>query len=695
MRLFKQGRNEMLPQRLLRIGDNLDDQSNNIRSDKFINFEKLSVRVFDPELADEKVDKFYINTPSEPLKLGDSFEIPIFGRLGAFERWLFALFLKPDKRVYIITGEAGCGKSTTITYLINRLNELPNYQPDDLFPIRLNLNESAYNTHDERIAKDLLYEELSSRLLGILRLNEIITEDVELLDYWNWGLNYEIKHQKTRQTIFSDIASKLKNAKQLHTTDPDYLTQFEDRKSVLANLKASPNKYFNYILRLWDYSLTINHKRQRSFIIIDNIDKASLIVQSALLSLLNDISSDPGPCVFVTMRPETFINLNIASYKKSKSFEIKDHPGFKASLIIKDRIERFVSNKDEYYDPIDGLSHDQYDSIYSFLSSILRVYSSERSYRHTDFLDAACGNNLRLALCLAQKYFKISIMEFDEGAISPHTLNRIVVVNQGNTQHREHVRSLMPNLFKLRIDKDTAPLLKYRILCYLNLQPNHTAAQIKIRMDMVGFNYRELEDVKGGLSDLLSYSCNLLISDGLEKYNSDEEYLQSSNNHLSLSTKGKDYFDKIIFNLDYIQEIMLDSYLPSTWVWTKLPFSDLPQKFILLLDYINFLHGIDLFETRNYILYHFTKKHYQSVYGNELLTLTLLRNCCTSILNIYMKKRSSLSKAEQDEFKNVFNKAVTNLYNYNDKNFKLVGINSIAAENILGEIQQKTGIMRE
>lgn len=685
----------MFGERFLRIGDNLDDLSKKVRSERFINFDKLAVKVFDPELADTKVDEFYINTQSDPLNPGDFFDLPIFTHLGAFERLLLSLFLKPDKRIYIITGEAGCGKTTSITYLINRLSELPDYQPDDMFPIRLNLNESMYENRNEHIAKDLLYKELSSRLLGILRVNGLITEEIELVDFWNQGLLDEKKYQKSRQTLFSDIASNLKNAKQLEITDSNYLAIFEDREHALAELKASPNKYFNYILRLWDYSLKTNNKQQRSFIIIDNIDKASLNVQSSLLSLLNDISSDPGPCVFVTMRPETFISLNMKSYKKSKSVEIIKHPGFKASLIIKNRIERFVTNKDEYYDGYDGLSHEQYDSIYNFMSTLLRIYSSERSSRHTDFLDAASGNNLRLALCLAQKYFGISIMEFNEGAISPHTLNRVVVVNQGEAQHREHIRSLIPNLFELRTDKDTTPLLKYRILCFLNSQPHHTAAQINVRMEMVGFGYGELEDVKGGLSDLLDYSYNLLISDGLEKYDSDNEYFQSANNQLSLSSKGKNYYDKIIYNLDYIQEIMLDSYLPSSWVQKRLPFSNLPEKFLLLLDYINYLHDIDLKETTNYIRYGFSKSDYHNHYGSELLTLTLLKNCCSSILNIYIKKRNSLSRTEQDDFKSVFNKAVAYLYNYNSKNLNLIGISSVTVEDILSNIQEKTGIMKE
>lgn len=683
----------MSSQRLLRIGDNLDDLSKINHHEKFINFEKLATRVFDPELADEKVDRFYINTPSEQLVTGDSFDSTHFAGLGAFERGLLSLFLKPEKRVYIITGQAGCGKSTSITYLVSRFDDITKSSKRSIYPIRLNLNESMYETNDEIIAKDLLYGELTSKILGILRMNGI-PEKVELIDFWNWGLDNEQRNLSTQQTVFSDIASYLSQVKDLMTSDPEYQQLYSDRKNVLEHLKLSPNKYFNYILRLWGYSLQIQGEQQRSFIILDNIDKASSIVQFSLLSLLNDISSEPGPCVFVTMRPETFDYLHIKGFKKSKSIGTREHPGFNASMVIKDRIERFVNNPNLYYDSCDGLSINEFQNFHSFMETILSIYNSEKSSVHTDFLDAASGNNLRIALCLAQKYFKISVIEFNEGRISHHTLNRIVVVNEGNPQHRDHFRSLMQNLFVLQPDNPSKPLLKYRILCYLHSRPQYTDKLINISSEMVGFEYLATGEVKPGLSDLLSYSNNLLITDGLENYHSDDEFVHSSNNNISLSSKGQKYFDKIIFSLDYIQEIMLDCYLPLDWVTKRLPFSTLPEKFSLLLDFIDYLNIIDQMDTDYYIRYHFGRARYHTSYGHEFLTLTLLRNCCTSILSIYLAKKRGLTANEKEEFNNVFNKAITNLFNYNEKNLSLIGISSLEAKKILTDIQTYTEVMR-
>lgn len=661
----------------MRIGNNLDNSSNLIRKPYFgVNYDNLSAKVFDADLIPSKVNDCYINTSFVPIGPSDHFENEIFNDLGFFERQLLSKLLNPVKKVLFLCGGAGCGKTTTIHYLNNLIKtNLKDDVGNFFFPIILDLNSNKYKNISEKQARELLYQEICSNLRGLINLHHLINLETELIDFWDVNFD-KARNEFLGYSVFIWLAEKLESTDKLSRKNPNFKSLFASRKKLFSLLQKDDFYNFNYLMQLWGFIFETLDVKLGSYIIFDNIDSADLVVQSALLSIVNDAIYDSGPHLLISLRPETFLSHNIRKFRNSKVVDRINHPGFLPSVVIIDRLNKFINDPISFYNKDDGLSKDQFIFLTNFMKTISDIFTSNQGYKHTNFLNAACGDSLRQALVLAQKYFKISAMEFNDGKLSAHTLNRIVVVNHGEEQRHENHRYFIPNLFELKELKNSARLIKLRILNYLYRKSDKSEEHINIRMEMKGFGYSETKEVKLALSDLLDYSSALLITNGLDSYNTEEEFLRSSKDIITLSEKGVGYIDHIIYNLDYIQEIILDCYMPSHWINKKIRFSNIPEKFTLLLNFLNYLYEIDLTETKYYLTY-YNIDHYRDIHGKSLITIPLINNSCNAIYSIFSSILASGDVSLIRNYEAPLQSAAALLYNAKNQNEKLLGFTCI------------------
>lgn len=109
---------------LFRLGDRLDQASLDMRKPYFQTADNLAKRIFNTVLKDNYLDDYYIQSAKRSGaegKTGTENGLEIFANLGEYERKIIGKILESERKALCIVGPHGCGKTTTIHYLVNKL----------------------------------------------------------------------------------------------------------------------------------------------------------------------------------------------------------------------------------------------------------------------------------------------------------------------------------------------------------------------------------------------------------------------------------------------------------------------------------------------------------------------------------------------------------------------------------------------
>jgi ABC-type oligopeptide transport system ATPase subunit len=639
---------------LIRLGDRLDEATLITRKPYFQAADNLAKRVFNPAFNKNTLDAYYIQSPkreneesSEELE-GD---IVAFKNFGEYERTIFGKILNPERKVLCIVGPIGCGKTTTIRYILKRLIEQP-CQGCQIIEsckrqkmiLATDFNERHFKTvNSEEHAAKILLEEICNQMRAKLKVHGIPSREEELTQFWNEEIE-NLRSGDPQSSAFVRIVNILPEDS-IIAVSPLSREELSLREKTLSSIEANKEIYLDYLIRLWGYVIRNEYggKHGCALLAFDNIDKASPVVQSALLSIVQASARDPGPIFLLLVRPETFDRLGMAT----DIIDMERHRGPSPSHIVLNRLEKFVANPDLFFVDNEGLKQEEFNLVKNFILNVYRLIKSEsqRTSPYITFLDMACGNSVRLALLTAQNLFRAS--EFDmlrDESLSIYSLIRLSV-NQGESQFKVTQRSPIANLFHVKGEEDGRLLVKPRILKYLLASPERRRSLNDIKHTLKAFGYQELTLIRGAINETQNIYCQIVRSNGFDSY-TEHEFLNAGTQILTLTKIGEGYGTHLLFSIDYIQEIMLDTYVSPERFGIRISYSYLTDKFLLLKNFLNELRLADVAETTRFIQDR-SKNVYFNTFGTYLLSLEIIWEAYKAISRLISSLQQSANPPER------------------------------------------------
>lgn len=627
---------------LMLLRDRLDDPSRQTLKPRFDRADNLSKRIFNPELGLDEVSEYYIPTQRQPEAGPEESEEDAAGwrsGFGAFEDDEVGKLLCPKRKVLCIHGPMGCGKTTTVQYIVEKLRLRPHDCENDtdlchkdrmILYIDFRHTPSLSDNNEERVTTSLL-EILCNQMRAQLKTRNIPEPVEEVTSFWAEELEC-LRAKSSTSSAFAFIAGKLTDASPDHVgASPITEKEFAERKDLLGSVEARLEYYLDYLVRLWGYVIrTYYHGNHGcAFVVLDNIDKASAIAQSRLVYYLKACARDPGPTFLITVRPETFRARGIALAIGADVLDIEEHKGPPPSQVVLDRLQRFVRCPDPYFLK-DGLAYDDFQEICSYLHQVRDTLasSSDSAEAYLGYLDAACGRDLRLALVMSQKLIT-NVGEFElRESPSGYTLIR-VCVRPRLEAHGFQAKPSSQSLFHVIGEEYGRLLVKPRILQFLFTLPEKAISLNGLIYVLAGFGYREKGLIRKAINELLHTHSQLVRSNGFDSY-TEEEFLNCGTQQIVLTEMGHGHIKTLLRCLEYVQEAMLDAYVPVSHLDLRVSYSYLPDKLLLLDDFLRTLERADREETDTFIR-NLGRREYFRCFGKHLLSLEMIWEISKSI----------------------------------------------------------------
>lgn len=601
--------------------------------------DNLASRVLFPDVASN--GHFYVHR--RPLVSPPEFVARLIGvnKIGEYEAMLLGKLLNPPNPVMCIEGPSGCGKSTTVAYLVKMIQALkksPEHNEGSetsraIKMARIDFRELGHgeyghekiDTPDGKSVLEDLVREICYELSA--RCREDLTDEEE---YWTFVGGVISKYVDLEDLEVGKVVRRLldedPNLHRPATEYGEYHPRIPDIKKMIHELSTSdPIWYLRYLILLWRYWIesrsTSSHPL--AFVVLDNLDSLSPSLQRSILDLIMRSAHSQGPTFVLALRPETRMRQGLAD----TLIEVVQQAGPTPFDVMHDRLGKFVANPLAFYNEQLGLTKEQFALVSTFLT---RVYGSFKpsDTRFADFVSDAAGRSIRLGLLLAQGLFSVSVADMTSEFTTQHFLVRHCI-RQGDTQFHGKPRSPVENLFNVNGIGGTARLLlKPRILKYIDRNDGQVALSI-IRSTFALFGYEE-DQIRRALNDLLRHECQLVRSDGFDVF---RETWGDEQETLYLTEKGKGYVRRLLSDLDYLQEIMLDCRIDeSTWP-TQVPFGYLSDKIHMVRLFLRDLHRADREEVTGFVARLRVGK-YHELFGKRMVSLDIIQQVYQSVGNV-------------------------------------------------------------
>lgn len=571
--------------------------------------------------------------------------------LGYYEKLLLEKFLSPPLPVICIVGDMGSGKTTTIDYLLHyylsKRAFIPIEHPKETDQTKKELINKILLGHVDFLSSNI--DDSKIKAINIIiaemraRISAIMNNDEEFVLFWDTlkkQFNYEdMSVAKVVRKLVAQLANRPAG--------------IEERIKVYKELAEDYDWHLNYLILLWRYILdsnsSINKKIQleckcninSGLIILDNMDSLPPKIQGQIYNNVLRNAHQRGPAFVLVVRPETFARLGRADLV----FDIVSHEGPSPIDVIKYRLGKYVE-KPQFYLSKTRLSDTDKVIIDTFLKRL--VGNLHKEYQPLEkFLEKASGNSIRLGLILAQGIFLLTPTQLHRQELTPFFVIR-ACINQGKPQYSWYVKSPVENVFRVVGCEGNlfTLLLKIRIMQYLLRIPETEVGfsiQIEqwkgsllseLRNALTLFDYEENE-IRQAINQMIRKECQILTSNGENDYN---EKWGDNSETIFLSKVGEAYITYLVYSVDYLQEIMFDSF-SYPGIAIKLGYVDqqqseqLSEKFERLYRFLEIVHEIDCEQTRQ-MLKKINQKLYIEKFGGYLISSLIIIRAAKSAIKI-------------------------------------------------------------
>jgi hypothetical protein len=556
--------------------------------------ENLALKVLFPDVI-HNVDYYVHRRPVVPPPKIPGLPADV-SALGEYEVMLLGKLLEAHYPVLCVVGPMGSGKTTTLNYLLgilgridcaaceNKANCINQRLLATIDFRQLGYGQFSQAQSDSQDADQLLQElirEICRELYA--RCREFVDDEEEFRIFWDDLIS---RYKSHADPEVGPVARRLLDEyPELYNQAGTSLLELPSRESLLDDLKSKdPLWYLKYIILLWRHLIRVLYegRRECALVVLDNLDGLMPHLQRQVLDFVMRSAHQQGPTFIIAVRPETRMRQGLAE----ALVDVVNQEGPSPTDVVLDRLDRFKGNPDEFYDAKLGLTQEQFSLIRDFLCRMFSEYAPNGN-TFLEFVNRAAGKNIRLALLLAQGLFFVSIADMSNPEVTQHFLVRSCV-RQEQPQFKASIKSPIENLFHTSgVVDDARLLLKLRLLKYIDSKGEQCALSV-LRSTFVLFGYEE-EWIKLALNEMLRYECQLLRSDGYDVYRKDWGDEQET---LYLSEIGKAYIRHLVYDTNYIQEVMLDCRVNESGWPCEVPYGYLSEKLKLLRLFLRDLHAV-------------------------------------------------------------------------------------------------------
>lgn len=625
----------------------------------------LSKEQLPDELHKVKVDKNVIETISALDYKNE--DLPTFSDLGPNEKYLVhKIFYSPYNLIYVVGG-IGVGKTTFSKYFISKL--LPDFEHKETHdktncPCVVYLDLRAlFKTEDEsndnRIAQNNFKKVLSLNIHAKISEKNYFNINEEVETVWN-HLLYERNHDQNRNLALYTIRTALREYELEEITPEIKLHIIAKRKEVRRAILDS-EYCLDYFAALLQYikSRYYDGHTPCFLIIIDNVDRVEVPVQRSIEDVIYSFTQICDVKVIYTVRQSTYHQGTIDDF--SGLIDSAPYYGAVPLEVIYSRLDNFISKgaifeKCRRFYTEDGLN-DLAEKLRVIKDKVLR---GKDEARFTVFFNSLCGHSVRKGLMLAQNLIYNSVYDplkivtsrdgtaqsADQKNLRMGDIIRALIVGINET-YTYNSAGVVENIFQTQGEPKVSLLIKLRILKALQHRGSDGLKVDRLRRFLNYFGY-SIDLIIASLNEMLSTEKRLIWTDTAPTFFTNEEDLIQKKSHavLFLNSIGEGYITFLYNNVDYIQEVMLDTYVDvADFGSINWNYNNLVHRFTLVLRFCEHLLKEDVKEVGEFV-YKATLNEYERAFGERSLISREILERVSKDVNVILEFVSKNSKGD-------------------------------------------------
>lgn len=620
---------------MIRLGDRIENLQRPIPLGKsYATAEYLAQKVFNPSPDRKDIADYYIQ--SRPLAERPSF-MELFPdgtpNLGEYEVKIIGKLLDPQRPVLVIVGPLGSGKTTLKNY--TALNLVQNRKhcekciaPRQRLIAHIDFNEHTnLNSITEDCLNSELYKILRDELQSRLNLAMPLTEQEEFGVFWLDQIA-EFSQQKSSSMAFRFILSHALSP-QVFSMIPELEQEIlEERKALLGKLIQFPELHLDYLVRLWRFIIQYRYCGSHScgFVLLDNLDRVHPSVQRKVIEVTHTHARMGGPTFMILVRPETFDIVGLGT----GIIDVEYQNGPSPYDVILAHLNKFCANPESYFSLEAGFPHPQFEILVRYFEHIHHALQNDTHQVFSKFINSLCGRSIRIGHLVAQSLFYASRAEMSAESVNVHDLVRLCIRGD-SPQLKWRPNGFVEHLFRISTQTSNGLLIKPRILRYLGRSERERRKFGEIHNVLTGFGY-DASTVTDALNDLMNTNHQLARSNGFDYYGDRDPHISAGDN-IKITEKGKGYANYLLSDLDYIQEVMLDTYVDGDHFPQSIGFNYLIDKFKLVYQFLDEIRKVDRNESERFVE-KWGVIPYKEAFGDHLITLDIIRGIYPSTLRI-------------------------------------------------------------
>ena len=659
----------------IRLGDRIESGRPPDVDKPYWTADSLAKRVFNTDVDQKALLEVYIQ--SQPIVPRASFadELPQgTPPLGEFETQILGKLLNPVSPVLCIVGPMGCGKSTTIRYLEHLARNRAHCREtcaasQERLIAYVDFNEHVtLATANEDLLPQRLFAVLCDELLARLRLHSQFTRPEELTRFWQYEFErYRAGAQPSK--AFRKIIASWEGIHPVDFSNPSE-EELRQQEQVLNSVEQDEELHLDYLVRLWEYMIRVyfdgNHGC--AFIILDNIDRIAPKFQRQLVEFVHANARLPGPMFVLLVRPETFDYSGVGT----GVIDAPDHRGPTPEGVVLARLQRFCDCPETFFDLRDGLPREQFELLEAFLVRVRHLIRADPYETFHRFLAHSCGSSIRAALRVAQNLFRVSVADMRDSTLSIHDVIR-TCVNGGEPQLQWTNQHAVEHLFRIYGDEGGSPLIKPRILRYLGRHAKGRRRLSEVYNVMSVFDYKE-SAVREAINDMMRIDSQLVRSNEFDRYYGGDVIQKYGANRIVLTKIGRGYGDHLISDVDYVQEVMLDTFVDGDHFPRRITnYGYLSEKFALLQRFLDELRRIDCREMAHFCEALGTEAYF-SAFGEHVISLDVIQGIYRSVVRILTSASSRGSPQVRQDYEDLIEEFKSLALQVEADNHRLLGV---------------------
>lgn len=616
---------------------------------------------------DERLVKKDFYVPSSPTKqviIQNLGEIEI----GDYEGSILDKLINPIDPVICINGRLGSGKTTTMRYVMeNYIDKVgctecaANGHP--LKRLTVWVDFRSLITEQKATIHDLL-ETICTKLWD--KCIYYLDDAFEFLNFWKYLLQQDEQgNDDFVEQVVGIIHTEYPEIRQEQIVND---VEIEKRKQVKRNImRKNLIWHLRYLILLYRYLIQtiFTGNRECAIIILDNVDSLSTDLQRSLVKIIIGCSHTRGPTFVILVRPETFERNGLNDVLR----DIIVHQNPDPYQIVIDRINRFLAKPEKYFQAAQTLTPEEKNLAIWYLRKIHPKLKNGTTYR--EFVKNISGRNIRNALVLAQSVFQLTIGEMKRRDLTAQYLIR-AMVRFGRPQYRSYQNSRVINPFDVVGITEGRYLTKIRLLRYIAGRGGscNTPGIISTFSMFDSLNLSQKYDtVAVALGELLRNDCQLLTSNGFDAFHITPD---DDQDEISITEIGKGYIDHLIYNIHFIQEVMLDSRVEANFPLPQLYADKLTEKISVMVKFLEKVYQTEVDE-----VHIFREKgivDYAKIFQPRLISLDIISKTYNNTEKLLLSRKLRKRKNIAQEYEDVLNEFKELKYQVIATNNRLFGV---------------------